>query len=184
MKLKSDLQIRMSFQGIYCIKNTVNGKRYIGSTKNLYIRYKHHMSDLRNGTHINKYLQNSFNKYGESAFIFEIICDCDEEDTLIYEQFFIDTLNPEYNICRIAGTTRSVEFSSEHRYKLSIARLGKANSQGKKYIGKTLISPDGVLFTINTCLNSFCLEHSLDVSDISKMLRGKKPHSKRWKLCQ
>ena len=60
--------------GVYCLKNTVNKKVYIGSTTNKFrARLTSHMNNLRAGTHNNSYLQNSWNKYGEDSFEFSIL---------------------------------------------------------------------------------------------------------------
>ena len=60
--------------GIYCIINTTNGKRYVGSTASSFKqRFMQHIHKLRHGTHVNKHLQASFLKYGESSFKFEIL---------------------------------------------------------------------------------------------------------------
>lgn len=56
--------------GVYAIINLVNGKFYIGSSIGMNTRWWNHLIDLRNGTHENAHLQNSFNKYGEENFIF------------------------------------------------------------------------------------------------------------------
>ncbi|MEQ8172689.1 MAG: GIY-YIG nuclease family protein, partial [Candidatus Eremiobacterota bacterium] len=58
--------------GIYCIINRVNQKIYIGSAKNLKDREKQHFSLLKNNKHVNKYLQNSYNKHGYENFEFKI----------------------------------------------------------------------------------------------------------------
>jgi group I intron endonuclease len=92
--------------GIYQIRNIVNGNRYIGQTRNLKIRKKEHFCRLRKGNHHNLYLQRSFNKYGENNFVFEIILICDVENLTYYEQLIVDTLNPEYNICKICVKSR------------------------------------------------------------------------------
>lgn len=52
--------------GIYCFHNTVNGKRYIGSAKNLYLRLSEHISNRKS----NKALQNAFLKHGLDKFNF------------------------------------------------------------------------------------------------------------------
>ena len=59
--------------GIYCIRNSVNGCYYIGSAKNFRRRFRQHLTQLRHGTHGNRNLQNDFTKFGESAFVFDVI---------------------------------------------------------------------------------------------------------------
>jgi group I intron endonuclease len=58
---------------IYMILNKENGKTYLGRTKKPGNRRRGHFSELRRNVHNNPRLQAAFNKYGESAFIFEII---------------------------------------------------------------------------------------------------------------
>lgn len=53
--------------GVYKISNKINGKVYIGSSCNLKRRKYSHFSKLRKGLHNNRYLQNSWNKYGEET---------------------------------------------------------------------------------------------------------------------
>lgn len=60
--------------GVYLITNTVNGKVYVGSSDNIKRRRREHYSRLKKQTHCNRYLQRAFNKYGESSFIFNVIC--------------------------------------------------------------------------------------------------------------
>lgn len=45
--------------GIYCIINTSNNKRYIGSSVNLYTRLMKHRALLRHSKHDNRKIQNS-----------------------------------------------------------------------------------------------------------------------------
>ena len=68
--------------GIYCITNTVNGKKYIGKTKCFYNRHCQYVSDVRNSysSRINSYLLNSFLKYGFDNFKFEVVEFCSIED--------------------------------------------------------------------------------------------------------
>lgn len=62
---------------IYTIKNKVNNKCYVGSTKHPRQRKSDHFSYLKKGKHHSPYLQNSYNKYGKSSFEFSIIEECD-----------------------------------------------------------------------------------------------------------
>lgn len=59
--------------GIYRIVNTANGKVYIGSARQFKERWKAHKRSLVTGKHHNTHLQTSFDKYGESAFVFEVL---------------------------------------------------------------------------------------------------------------
>lgn len=62
---------------VYRIVNTVSGSYYIGSSTNLYERWRTHRTKLRAGTHPNPQLQASWRKHGESAFSFVIIAEFD-----------------------------------------------------------------------------------------------------------
>ena len=59
--------------GIYCITNTCNNKKYIGSAVNLFKRLRRHNRELVHQYHSNEHLLNSYNKYGKDAFVVEII---------------------------------------------------------------------------------------------------------------
>lgn len=98
--------------GIYYIKNLINGKLYIGSSKNLYERFLSHIKTLLKNKHCNIYLQNSFNKNKEN-FVFGVFEDYNFEgqDVLIKrEQYYLDKFNSYsrnfgYNILDKAGIT-------------------------------------------------------------------------------
>lgn len=86
--------------GIYSIVNNVNKKRYIGQSIDIEERIKRHFRELRKNIHYNAHLQRSFNKYGEDAFSFEILEQCQEEDLNDQEKFWIekfDSYNNGYN---------------------------------------------------------------------------------------
>ncbi len=89
--------------GIYAIKNSINDKVYIGSAKNIHFRILNHRHSLFHLKHANKKLQNHVNKYGiETLFveIIEIIKTPTPSLISKREQFFIDLLNPWFNICK------------------------------------------------------------------------------------
>lgn len=85
--------------GIYQIKNKVNHKIYVGSSINMYLRFLDHRAELRHNTHSNPHLQNAFNKYGEDNFEFSVLQLCDTDILRDLEQWYIDILKPDYNIC-------------------------------------------------------------------------------------
>lgn len=59
--------------GVYSISNLVNNKRYIGQSIDIKNRYNYHKYRLSKNKHPNKYLQYSWNKYGEGNFKFEVL---------------------------------------------------------------------------------------------------------------
>lgn len=59
--------------------------------KNIYVRWDEHKKELNKGIHNNKHLQRSWNKYGEDAFVFEILERCDNNDKAYQrEKYWID----------------------------------------------------------------------------------------------
>jgi len=60
---------------VYRIVNTVSGTYYVGSSTNLYERWRTHRKKLRAGTHPNPKLQASWRKHGEAAFTFIILAE-------------------------------------------------------------------------------------------------------------
>lgn len=115
--------------GIYMILNTLNGHFYVGSAVNFNRRYKHHLSRLQNSKHYNKYLQRAWNKYGEGAFEFKIITECPRENTISLEQYYLDTLIPEYNICKQANSTLGVKHSPEKLEEIRQKLIGRKCSK-------------------------------------------------------
>jgi group I intron endonuclease len=70
-------------RGIYKIINVVNNKFYVGSAVDLKRRKTRHFSELRTGKHNNRYLQSSWDKYGEQAFVFVVVEPLTEQDDLL-----------------------------------------------------------------------------------------------------
>ena len=93
-------------QGIYCITCAINGKKYIGSTKNIYRRINNHKynlikNDLKGE---NQYFINDWNKYGYENFNYYVL-EYTEENLKDKETYYIelyDTINHEkgYNLRR------------------------------------------------------------------------------------
>ena len=92
-------------QGIYRITNKTTKHFYIGSSSEIETRWKKH---IRNSYNINckeyEYpICRAIRKYGVNDFIFEVLENTFTDDPAILierEQFFYDTLHPEYNQMR------------------------------------------------------------------------------------
>jgi len=78
--------------GIYKITNIINGKIYIGKSKDTKKRFKEHIKKLKNNTHPNIHLQRTFN-LNNKCFIFETIFLCNIQDLNNAEIYFIDRFN-------------------------------------------------------------------------------------------
>jgi group I intron endonuclease len=92
--------------GIYKITNIVNGKFYIGSSKDIEWRWYCHKHYLKTNCHGNPKLQHSWNFHGEDKFQFAIIEEVEPTEKLLLEreQYYLDTWQPfqrtiGYNIC-------------------------------------------------------------------------------------
>ena len=104
----TDLRYLKNKSGVYQIRNLINDKVYVGSSNNLYIRRSVHFNYLVQKKHINSYLQNAYNKYGEINFLFEVIEYCDEKSLLLVEQKWMNNKrsyerDKGYNISKVAG---------------------------------------------------------------------------------
>ena len=113
---------------VYQIKNTKNGKVYVGSTVDVDRRWCKHRRLLRSNRHPNGYLQNAWNKHGEQAFSFLVTdtVNC-EKEMISREQYYLDTLDVLYNLSPTAGSTRGVKLSQATRGKMSQAMIGEKN---------------------------------------------------------
>lgn len=86
--------------GIYCIKNLINEKRYIGQSGNILKRWNSHISDLKNGSHRNRLLQSDFDKVGIEGFSFTVLEELEDRININErEQYWINKLKTfeEYN---------------------------------------------------------------------------------------
>jgi hypothetical protein len=72
-KLKQDYKNTIPDKGVFAIKNTKNGKVFLGGSLNLYNIDGRNKFRLNTGSHYNERLQKDWNTYGEGAFTFEIL---------------------------------------------------------------------------------------------------------------
>lgn len=123
----------MKIIGVYKIESLIKPERiYIGSGHNIKQRWGEHLSELRHNKHHSKKLQNHYNKYGVVDLKFSILLCCDKEDLLKTEQYFLDSYNPFFNCCKIAGNCLGIKHSEETRKKMSEHSIGIKHSEESK----------------------------------------------------
>ena len=121
--------------GIYAIRNSLNGKMYIGSASDICSRIYIHKRDLRVSKHHSIHLQRSWKLHGENSFEFFLVELVENVSCLLErEQYWMDESNccnkhKGYNISPTAGSCRGIKLSEEHKEKLRIAHLGKVVSE-------------------------------------------------------
>lgn len=119
---------------IYQIRNTENGRRYIGQTEEIKHRINCHKYDLRHGRHCSELLQADYRDNPE-AITYEVVCECAEEELDELEKYFIkkyDTVISGYN--KSVGRTENggnIQ-SEETRRKASEAKMGNQYMKGKR----------------------------------------------------
>lgn len=123
--------MKNKIQGIYCIKNLINEKKYIGQTINFIERCKNHFNKLNINKHPNTYLQSSWNKYGKENFKFEMIFICSYQDLNHSEIFFINHFKTTdrkygYNL-RDGGLVAPL--SEETKRKIGLKFKGRKHSE-------------------------------------------------------
>ena len=124
----------MTVSGIYKIQSILfPNKVYIGSAIDFRKRKIVHLCYLRKNKHPNKKLQNHFNKYKESDLVFSLVVGINKPNLIVAEQYFIDSMSPWFNLCKIAGSNIGLKYSEETKIKMRINRIGKKPTLGKTW---------------------------------------------------
>lgn len=123
--------------GIYSIRTSVNNRIYVGSSINLWKRYKQHKNDLKTSIHHNVKLQRHVHKFGIDSLLFEIIEFCDKEILIEREQYWIDyhkayDILTGFNINLKAESSIGVKRSDEYKKNVSIRVTGTKWSKENK----------------------------------------------------
>jgi len=136
--------------GIYRIRNTVNGRCYIGSSMRIQRRWHAHRTSLRGNKHHSVALQRAWNKYGEPTFIFEIVEAVPDKHNLIdREQHWINHHSSAsghgYNSSPTAGSPLGVKHSEASKAKSRLTRstpefkaAWSAKMRGRKHTPEAL----------------------------------------------
>ncbi len=174
--------------GIYTITNLINSKIYVGSSvKSIPNRLKAHINLLKRNKHHSKYLQNAWNKYGESNFKFEILEEHLKEYCLGMEQYWINmlnTANPKYgyNVCPVAGNQLGSRRSDESKLKMRNSALGRkfpkevidrrSATVRAKHPKKLKLKDQRLKEIIQCDLNGFEIKEFNSISEAAREVKG------------
>lgn len=108
--------------GIYRWVNKKNGNTYVGSAVNLSKRIGSYFQekDLNRNS---RPIKDALLKYGHSNFDLWILEYCDKKDLINREQYYLDELDPEYNILKQAYSLFGFKHSPETIEKLKLKKL-------------------------------------------------------------
>lgn len=179
--------------GVYFIRNKKTKKCYIGSAVNIHTRIfgtssVSHIKALVNKDHINKKLQNAWNKYGAEAFEYEVLEFCNKDLLIKREQYYLDILltakDPKkfaekaYNICPTAGSPLGRKASLSTKKRISVCKTGSKNPMYGKIDAanprsKRILQYDvtGVFIKEWSCKNVVEKELGIKASNISNAIK-------------
>lgn len=121
--------------GIYIIINTITGDFYIGSSKDIKERWRHHKMPSIWNRYPNNKLYQDMKKFGVDKFEFQILAEAEPKKLKKTEQEFIETLKPTYNNRNAKGwdTERYKERSKERKKEYRKTHIDEINEYQKKY---------------------------------------------------
>ena len=198
-------------QGIYEIINLTNGKSYVGSSSDIKRRWIRHVRTVRDGQHVNPYLQNAWNKYGEESFSFCVIERATDNTYLEErEQHWLDRafeVGDTYNMSRtsrgrghpqseetrqkISATIKKYEFTAEHKRNISRSLVGhEVSEETVRSIVEANSRPypafvhvrTGEIIPAGCNLEKLCKERGLHASHMREVKDGRSRIHRGWIL--
>lgn len=168
-----------SIAGVYALSDQDTGYAYIGSTTDYVRREKEQFSALRGQRHYNCYLQSAYDTLGETRIKFVPLEAAESAEELVSkEQEWINRIAAKgliLNINLVVPSNRpgGHKLSLETRARQSRAKKGRKipieKTRAKRY---SFVTPEGeIVKTVG--LRSFAETHGLNLSNLSKLARGK-----------
>jgi group I intron endonuclease len=159
ININVDNLLKMSF--IYLATNIKNNKKYVGKTSydKLHKRISQHIWYSKN-KNSNIPFSNALRKYGKNGFNWEIIEECNNEESGLREIYWIKELKPEYNATLGGdGGTYGIPCPEHVKNATRIANSKKVKDKitGKIYNSATEASKDvgqNLKSISRSCLNS------------------------------
>lgn len=118
--------------GIYMWTNKITGDIYIGQSVDLANRLKRYFNENYLEKNKSFLISRALMKYSHSSFSLTILEYCDKSELNEREQYYLDSLEPDYNILKIAGSFLGYTFTEEAKAKISKALKGINRSEETK----------------------------------------------------
>jgi excinuclease UvrABC nuclease subunit len=133
--------------GIYKWINHTTGDIYIGSAVDLRKRLVYYFNYKYIAGYKNKsIIYSSILKNGYKSFNLEILEYCDNKELIEREQYYIDLLNPSYNILKLAGSSLGFKHNSN-----TISQMSVNNTREKHpFFGKKHSKESTLLMSLNS----------------------------------
>ena len=118
--------------GIYRWTNLDSNKSYVGSSLDLGRRLRNYYTEnfISHPSRKNMYINNALLKYGYSKFKLDILEYCTSKNLAAREQYYLDTLNPQYNILKVVYSSLGYKHSDDAlvkvRKNLEILNISKS----------------------------------------------------------
>ena len=125
--------------GIYLWQNKITDEYYIGSAINLNKRMSEYyrQSYITHPSRGKSIICYALVKYNYNNFSLSILEYCNKDKLIEREQYYLDLLNPPYNILKYAYSSEGYKHTLEAIKKISLAKKGKYTKENNSFYGKT-----------------------------------------------
>lgn len=183
---KTILEENKSKSGIYMFTNKITSDFYIGQSKNLYNKFLNYFNPSYLKRTKNSRISRAMLKYGYSNFSLSILEYCDKADLTSREQYYLDKLNPVYNILKIAGAYVDVfTHTEETKNKISEALKEIRKGENSYWYGRTMSEETKASMSLKKMgenNNMFGKTHKEETKELMKQKALGRKHSEDTKL--
>jgi group I intron endonuclease len=157
--------------GVYCFKNKINNKYYIGSSSNLRNRKSAHLNDLKNNKHHSIKFQRAYNYHGVNSFEYQVLECCEVKMLQQAETEWLIFFNAYNN-----GYNSTDEVGAPWRGKKQPEEIKKR----QKCTPVKMVDPEGNVVK-DYSVSNFCKQYKLPNWCIMFVLKGKYFQYKGWR---
>lgn len=162
--------------GVYSIADR-KGRFYIGSSsESIHKRWLRHKADLRKNKHHSPYLQRVYNKHGLDYLTFSVVHECEPSQCLEFEQIYLDLIQPHFNTCKMAASSKGINLTKETRDAMAVSSR-KSDFKGKHRV----IDPQGQIHEFYN-ITRFSQENNLIDIRLNAVILGHNYHHKGWTI--